>query len=68
MIQTKLIKQRRQMIDRDINEYLKQIGTVPYTKTQLVDIKLNYHEKDDTYDALVIYNQVKIAMPEDTKR
>lgn len=60
MIQTKLITQRRQMIDRDINDYLISIGTVPQTKVQLVDIKMEYHEKDDTYDALVIYNQTKL--------
>lgn len=70
MIQTKLIKQRRQMIDRDINDFLRQIGTVKYTKVQLIDIKLEYHEKDDTYDALVIYNQVQVQVPtsENTNR
>lgn len=60
MIQVKLIKQRSPLIEGEINVFLQELGRVPYTKTTLTDIKLNYHEKDDTYTALVIYNQVQV--------
>lgn len=63
MVQTKMIKQRSALIEGDINQFLMQIGTVPWTKTTLIDIKMDYHEKDDTYTALIIYNQVAVQKP-----
>ncbi len=65
MMQVKLIRQKAQLIEGEINGFLRQIGGTPYTKTSLEDIKLVYHEKDDSYTALVIFNQVAVQQ---TKR
>lgn len=67
MVQVKMIKQRSQLIEKDINEQLQKIGSVPYTKINLIDIKMDYHEKDDTYTAMIIYNAIKVQPPKPEK-
>jgi hypothetical protein len=62
MIQVKLIRNEARLIERDINQFLQQLGSVQGVKVALIDIKLYHISEKDVDTALVIYNQTVVKV------
>lgn len=61
MVQTKIIRESPEVIEATINNFLKQIGTIPNTRTSIIDIKLHVSDLQHGKDvAMIIYNQVRL--------
>ena len=60
MIQVKMIRNEAKLIERDINDFLRQIGSMRGTKIELRDIKLYHIAERDIDTALIIYNQMVV--------
>lgn len=62
MVQTKIIRDTPDNIETAINQYLRQLGSVPNTKTSIIDIKLHVTDLQHGKDvAMIIYNQTRVT-------
>jgi len=59
MVQVKILRNQSNLLERDINEFLIQLGKTAGFSVKLYDIKLTHIPEKDIYTAMIIYNQTK---------
>lgn len=61
MLQVKIVRASKERIEGEINAFLKQIGSIPYTKVSVHDIKYTPSElQNGNETALIIFNQMRV--------
>lgn len=60
MVQVKIIRNDTKLIERDINQWLVNIGSVHGYAVSIIDIKLYHIPETDVDTVMIIYNRTQL--------
>jgi hypothetical protein len=63
MIQVKIIRNKAEILERDINEFLQKLGSQPGVMIKSLDIKYIHIPELSMDQAMIIFNAIQVQPP-----